>query len=299
MTLVAAAIVLSAAQSASHAQVKSGFGSHFGADISVVCPTQDGEKPMFMEATSGRSYPIVDPHLRAVAAKACETDPLHMATATTVPVSVTNMRSTTIYVSFTLQSGAPGPIQWATNANCTSSTGGGLAIAAGQSCSATVPATSGSTRFCAALDAPPANCWQAQTNHQTMVETTFVPATSCFPAGQPCVYYDISLIPQNCTDSAWSLDECKDTGGAAYNLPVAIGCDSTTTFACMGPVSGHWGPEQYPSNCGNPNGTCVGTGANCVDAYFFPMFSGVPATHQPTGGCFKGKTFEVTWLPGS
>jgi hypothetical protein len=138
-----------------------------------------------------------------------------------------------------------------------------MAIAAGQTCAATVPATVGSTRFCASLDAPPANCWNAQANHQTMVETTFVTATNCFPAGQPCVYYDISVIPQNCTDAAWALNGCQGTGGAAYNHPVAVGCDSATTFACMGPASG---TELYPSNCGNPNGTCVGTGANCVNA---------------------------------
>jgi len=296
--LVAVAMILSAAHPASHAQVAPAFGGYFGADVAVVCPSGGGEKPMFKDVKSGRIYPIGDPHLRAVATKACETELLHTPVATTVPVSVTNMRSTTVYVSFTLQSGAPAPIDWTASENCTAS-GGGMAIAANQSCTATVPATVGSTRFCAALDAAPGNCWQAQANHQTMVETTFVPAANCYPAGQPCVYYDISVIPQNCTDKAWANDQCAGTGGASYNLPVAVACDGTTTFACMGPTSSHWGTEQYPGSCGDPNGICVGSGAKCVNAYFFPMFSGVPATHQPTGGCFKGKVFEVVWLSGS
>lgn len=295
--LLAAATALSAAHSDPRA-AGADFGGHLVPDVSLVCPSRDGDKPMFRDASTGRVYPIGDPHLRAVAAKACKAEVLHAGVATTVPVSVSNSRSSTLYVTFSLQNGTPGPIHWAANSNCTLS-GSGIAIAAGQSCSATVDATAGSTRFCAAHGAAPTNCYDAQANHQTMVETTFVTATQCFPKGQPCVYFDISLIPTNCTDAAWALDQCQGTGGASYNLPVAVGCDTTTTFACMGPTNGAWGTEQYPSNCGNPNGTCVGSASNCVNAYFFPMFSGVPATHQPTGGCFKGKVFEVVWLSGS
>ena len=295
---VVAILALSAAHAPSFAQVQPEFGGYLGADVSVVCPTRDGDRPMFRNAATGRTYPIGDPHLRAVAAKACEPIPVTGTVATTVPVSVSNNRSNTLYVSFTQQDGTPAAINWTFNANCVTS-GTGIAISPLQTCTATVPANVGSTRFCAAHDAPPANCWLAQTTLQTMVETTFVTVSQCYPPGQPCVYYDISVIPQNCTDAAWASNQCAGTGGVAYNLPVSIGCDGTPTFACMGPANNTWGPELYPSNCGNPNGTCVGTGANCVNAYFFPMFSGVPATHQPTGGCFKGKTLDIVWLSGS
>jgi hypothetical protein len=275
------------------------FRNNGGDNIVVACPTTQQPRPMFKDTRTGNVFPIVDPLLRAVAAKACETDSGETATPPVNNVSVTNNRSTPIYVSFTIQNQTPGPITWMTNANCVLS-GVGIQIAAGQTCSAYVPPAAGSSRFCAALNAAPANCYVAQTNHETMIETNFLPASNggCFGQGA-CVWYDISLIPSNCTDSAWAANECAGTGGASYNLPVQTTCGGTATYTCQGPTSTAWGPENYPSNCGNPNATCTGNSPGCVNAYFFPMFSGTPSTHQPNQGCYGTSVFGITFLSGS
>jgi hypothetical protein len=140
----------------------------------------------------------------------------------------------------------------------------------------------------------------AQTNHQTMIETTWSnPTGGCFNTGMPCVYYDISVIPSYCTDSAWKKDQCKGTGGATYNLPVSTSCAGTTTFTCQGPTNSTYGSELYPSNCGNPDATCNGNTATCVNAYFYPMFSGPPAQNQPIRACSSGNVLGITFLSGS
>jgi hypothetical protein len=291
LTLVAA--------STGHAQPSSRTPNSRSDHIVVVCPASAQESPAFKDTRTGHVFPIVDPLLRAVAAKACEPDAGETGTPPANNVSVTNNRSTPIYVSFTVQNGTPGPITWATGANCVLS-GVGIQVAAGQTCSAYVPPAANSSRFCAALDAAPANCWLAQTNHQTMIETTFLPASNggCFSQGA-CVWYDISVIPSNCTDSAWAANMCAGTGGASYNLPVQTTCGGTATYTCQGPKNATWGPENYPSACGNPNATCTGNSPNCVNAYFFPMFSGPPSTHQPNQGCYGGNVLGITFMPGS
>lgn len=297
-TLFCVTLVIS---SASHAQLTPRFGSGGrGPDIVVVCPATEQSAPMFKDTKSGHVFPIIDPLLRAVAAKACESESGDSAVPPTNNVSVTNNRSTAIYVSFTVQSGLPGPIQWTVNSGCVLS-GHGIKIAQGQTCSAFVPSIAGSSRFCAALDSAPANCWLAQVNHQTMIETTFLPASAggCFGKGA-CVWYDISVIPQNCTDDKWATDMCAGTGGASYNLPVQTSCGGTATYTCQGPQNSTWGTENYPSNCGTPtpNPTCTGNSPQCVNAYFFPMFSGPPSHYQPNQGCY-GKVLGVTFMPGS
>jgi hypothetical protein len=257
---------------------------------------------MFKDTRSGHVFPIIDPLLRAVAAKACEPESGDTVVPPVNNVSVTNSRSTAIYVSFTVQNGTPGPIQWTNNSDCVLS-GVGIQIAAGQTCSAFVPPAASSSRFCAALDAAPVNCWLAQTNHQTMIETNFLPASNggCFGQGA-CVWYDISVIPQNCTDNKWNTNKCAGTGGASYNLPVQTTCGGTATYTCQGPQNTTaWGSENYPSNCGDPipNPPCSGNSPKCVNAYFFPMFSGPPSHYQPNQGCYGGDVFGITFLPGS
>jgi hypothetical protein len=281
-----------------HAQPSAHLSSR-NDNVVVVCPTSAGDRPMFKDTRSGHVFPIVDPLLRAVAAKACEPDGGATATPPANNVSVTNNRSTAIYVSFTIANGTPGPITWTANSSCVLS-GVGIQIAAGQTCSAYVPPAANSSRFCASLTAAPANCWLAQTNHQTMIETTFLPASNggCFGQGA-CVWYDISVIPSNCTDSAWASNQCAGTGGASYNLPVQTTCGGTATYTCQGPPNSTYGPENYPSNCGNPNATCTGNSPSCVNAYFFPMFSGTPAQYQPNSVCVGGNVFGITFPSGS
>ena len=67
------------------------------------------------------------------------------------------------------------------------------------------------SRFCASTSpmATP-NCYQAQANHQTMIETNFAAnGGGCYPASMAsCVWYDISLIPGACTDDAWQPNYC-------------------------------------------------------------------------------------------
>lgn len=271
-------------------------------NLAVVCPSTAGQKPMLRDVDTGNVYPITDSSVRALAVKTCDTEAtvLGGVATPTVSVNVTNNRATPIFVSFTLQNGTPGPIAWATNANCTTS-GVGVMIAASQSCTASVDTSAGTSRFCASLGWAPSNCFDAQVNHQTMIETNFEDSTApgCFNKGAPCVWYDISVIPSFCTDALWASNQCQNTGGASYNLPVAVACGGTTTFACMGPTDGTWGPAQYPSMCGNPNAQCVGNQQTCVNAYFFPMFMGVPAKYQPNVPCLSGQVFGITFLSGS
>ena len=223
------------------------------------------------------------------------------ATAQTVNVTVQNQQSQTIYVAFTLGNGqAPGAINWGT---CTGSVSNNqVAIATGTSCNAVVPSSSGSSRFCASTSsmATP-NCYQAQTNHQTMIETTFgAGSTNCYPTTQTsCVWYDISLIPSNCTDPLWqSQNYCSNTGGAAYNLPVQLSCQGQPTYTCQGPPGSTYGNSGYPTNCGNPGATCTGNSANCVNAYFHPMFVPPYSSYQPNAQCPAGATLQITFLAG-
>jgi hypothetical protein len=132
-----------------------------------------------------------------------------------------------------------------------------------------------------------------------MVETIFQSASApgCFNKGN-CVWYDISVIPSNCTDDLWKQDQCAGTGGASYNLPVTLACGGSATFTCQGPSDTTYGPENYPKNCGNPNATCVGNSANCVNAYFYPMFYPPENKYGPNVPCLSGQTLIITFLPG-
>jgi len=223
----------------------------------------------------------------------------HPVLAADVTVTLTNQTAGTIYVAFTnYTTQQPGQINWGTCASSVSNNQ--LALAKGAICTTAVPTTVGSSRFCASTTqmATP-NCNKAQANHQTMVETNFGSgsANTCYPTSMAsCVWYDISVIPQNCTDAAWAQNQCANTGGAAYNLPVSIACTGQPTNTCQGPPNP--GNSNYPTKCGNPNGTCVGNTPNCVNAYFFPMFSGPPSQHQPNSQCPAGATLAITFLAG-
>jgi hypothetical protein len=218
-----------------------------------------------------------------------------------VTVVVSNQGANTIYVAFTnyvIQQ--PGQINWG---NCAASVSNNqVAIATGVTCTASVPNNVGPSRFCASTTAAATpNCNNAQANHQTMIETNFGSgaASTCYPTSMAsCVWYDISLIPENCTDTAWAQNQCASTGGAAYNLPVSIACSGQPTFTCQGPPGTTYGNSNYPTKCGNPNATCVGNTSSCVNAYFFPMFSGSPSTHQPNSQCPSGASLVITFLAG-
>ena len=256
---------------------------------------------MLRDVNTGNLYEIADPSTRAVATKSCDTEAVVLGgiNTPTVSVTVTNSRSEPIFVSFTTQNGLPGPIAWSYTGTCSQS-GVGVMIAAGTSCAASVATSASTSRFCGSRGSAPANCFDAQVNHQTMIETNFEDSTApgCFNKGSPCVWYDISVIPSFCTDELWAQNQCSNTGGASYNLPVAVACGGTTTFTCQGPVNANYGTAMYPSACGNPNALCVNNTQACVNAYFFPMFTGTPSKYQPNVPCLSGQVFGITFLSG-
>ena len=131
-----------------------------------------------------------------------------------------------------------------------------------------------------------------------MVETNFEPASNpgCFNKGN-CVWFDISVIPSTCTDTLWKANQCAGTGGAAYNLPVSVACNGNTIYTCQGPASTKYGTANYPSMCGNPNAICQGS-ANCLNAYFYPMFDPPENQYQPNTACLSGQTLTVNFLAG-
>jgi hypothetical protein len=274
----------------------SGVGQSLDADLVVVCPQSSATEPQFRNQKTGKVFPISDPRLRAIAAKACETG--LPAAAGSGNVNIVNNTGNTIYVGFTPQAGSS--ITW--GAGCgTPIRGLTVAIPNGGTCqaAATDSIASPGSRFCAATTAGASglDCSVAQQNNQTLIETYFQPAP-CFGAGTPnCIWYDISVIPTNCTDGAWSSNYCAGTGNAAYDLPVSLTCSGEPTYTCQGPpfTSGNYAAAGYPSNCGNPLASCFGNGSSCVNAYFWPM-GGIP---QPNSVCPNGQTLTITFLSGS
>ncbi len=219
--------------------------------------------------------------------------------ATKPNVNIVNSRANAIYVGFT-EGTQWGKITWVSATGCTT-VGTGLKIAPGATCAAAAVYDSSELRFCAvaaAAGTPIPNCANAQANNLTIVETTFQPASTpgCFGKGN-CVWYDISLIPSTCTDALWKLNQCAGTGGASYNLPVQLTCPSQPTYTCQGPTSTLYGPENYPSNCGNPN-SWQAVPPVIPQAYFFPMFYPPENAYQPNAGCLGGDILTITFLAG-
>lgn len=225
-------------------------------------------------------------------------------------VLIKNERSEAIYV--TCSSGitaATGPCSLTWGAGCTAQGQGSLgihaSIAAGSSCAVAVNTSTGPSRLCASdslTDIP--DCWQAQWNHVTLLETNFTASE---------VFYDISVIPLNfgkagCFNSQWESDYCNSSGQAAYNLPLSVGCsaDAMTYFTCQGPPSAKWGADvMFPGNCGdppqNPTESCVcgqcATACNVV-AFFYPM-AGLPeGTQTPVRSCALSNQLVATFLAG-
>ena len=265
-------------------------------DLKLACPHDGSAEPRFQNERTGEITRISDPRLRAVAKAECAQDLL--GAAETGPVKLVNDRAAPIFVGY---SGA-GTVHWDANASCIPVTtgAGGLKIAAGHSCTATVTSTNSGSRFCASPYAPP-NCTQAQDNHQTLVEPTFDTSDQCSWTHEPgtCVSYDISLIPVGCTDDLWKANKCAHAGGASYNFPVEMSCSGqppAPTFTCQGPADTD--PQKYPKNCGNPDAACVGNSQACVNAYFFPMFKPPYSAHQPVGVCSGGRTLTIVFLAG-
>lgn len=232
------------------------------------------------------------------------------AWADSTQVKIANHRSAAVYVSFSNAAQGAGTISWGQGCLKPGATAKAsyARVRPGTTCVANVASTNGSSRFCAAGKAPPSNCWEAQANHQTMIETNFEPASApgCFGGGS-CVWYDVSVIPSTCTDEAWRRDQCQGQGGASYNVPVSLSCEGSPampTYTCRGPKTTKYGSQMYPSNCGNPYGTCaVGTSPNghpCEDgvaAYFFPMFTPPENAYQPNAVCIA-RTLSIDFVSG-
>ncbi|MGC2202657.1 MAG: hypothetical protein WA633_21285 [Stellaceae bacterium] len=263
------------------------------ADLVLLCRQGGATEPGFKNQRTSQVFPISDARLRAIAEKACQ--PGLQAAAETGNVNIVNNTGQTIYVGFTPQAGSN--ISWGSGCG-TPIKGLTVQIPAEGPCQASVTdsiANPGS-RFCAAstVSSSGLDCAMAQQNNQTLVESLFQP--DCFSPGVSCIWYDISVIPANCTDAAWASHYCANTGGAAYNLPVMLACSGQPTYTCKGPpfTSGNYSAAKYPSNCGNPLATCFGTLPSCVNAYFWPM-GGLP---QPNAVCPNGQTLTVTFLSG-
>jgi hypothetical protein len=256
------------------------------ADWILLCPQGGTGEPQYQDQR-GVVFPIINPGERAIAHKVC--NPNFSQGAINVAVSVTNSGANTIYVAFTnYLTQMPGQITWT---NCTVVNYQVTIPAGNTTCNASVPSTAGMTRFCAFTSQVPTgkspNCNLAQAHNQTIIETNFGTGSNgvCFPATlSSCVWYDISVIPQNCTPAAWTLNTCQNTGGASYNLPVSLASNGEPTYTCAGPPSGTpYGNANYPSNCGNPVANCVGNVPTCNNAYFFPTPSPSPNSEAHLG----------------
>lgn len=278
-----------------------GFGGPFAraaapttpASYTLTCPASGD--PVLVDA-DGLRHRIADPVDRAIAARACAPAP----GGATFDVVVKNSGAATVYVAFTnYTTQQPGVIDWA--AGCQGKVvNQQLALAPGASCAAVVPVSNGIARFCASRTQVPAgrlpNCNLAQTRNQTMIEVNFgAGANGCYPASMAtCAWYDISVIPQNCTADDWKRNKCANDGGASYNVPVSLSCAGQPTYVCRGPRDGTHGAADYPGKCGDPAASCVGGSQSCDNAYFFPTPS-----PQPNSQCPDGHVLRIDFLGGA
>jgi hypothetical protein len=268
-------------------------------DWTLVCPQGSSGEPFFRDPR-GLTIHIINPGERAIATMLCGLTPPTATGNENYPVTLTNQGASTIYVAFTNYSTQqPGPITWT---NCSVVNNQAVIPGGGTTCNAQVPTDAGITRFCASTTQVPAgqapNCNQAQMHNQTIIETNFGAGGSqtCYPTTlSSCVWYDISVIPQNCTPAAWTQNNCQNTGGASYNLPVSLASAGQATITCQGPQSTTpYGNANYPSNCGNPTASCIGNTPSCDNAYFWP--TPVP---EPNVEGQNGQTLVITFLAGS
>ncbi len=216
-----------------------------------------------------------------------------------------------LFVAFSVESHLPAQISWTPSCARFNNE---VRIAPGERCRASVPFSVGPARFCASEYPSPAgktaNCGPG---NRTIIEANFTSDLGCRLPGEiqsnqkNCTWYDIRVVPPNCTDCDWLSNNCRDAGGPAYNVPVALSCAGAPTFTCRGPIApvGPYG-AKYPAYCGAPYSApnCVG-GLNptCLQAYFYPMSTSgackYPTTlPQPNGRCPDGQTLFVTFLEG-
>jgi hypothetical protein len=276
-------------------------------DLQLLCPQSTAGQPRFKSETTGRVFAIYDPKLRAIAEQACH--PQLGAGAGAGNVKILNSSGKVIIVGFAPQAGSA--IAW--GAGCgTPIKGTTIILPVGGTCLATVTdsVASPGSRFCAVAaeiassaasiaSSGDLDCSEAQQHNQTLIETYFQPAP-CFGGSTPnCIWYDISVIPSNCTDEAWESNRCANTGGAAYNLPAALSCAGEPTNVCRGPANSKYGPADYPSNCGNPAAKPVSgptPDPRGLNAYFYPDDN---SSGQPNAVCPNGQTLTITFLSGS
>ena len=278
----------------------SGVGPDLDSDLALICPEGRSSAPQFQNQRTGRMFPIEDPRLRAIAEKACEPD---LQAAPSSAVSIVNDTGATIYLGFAAQAGSA--ITWGAGCGRTA-TNSTVVVAKNTACAATVTDSNANpgSRFCAAKSLNSTgilNCWRAQSNlpHNTIIEPNFIPNCTFGKVTYPsCIFYDVSVIPQNCTDNLFNAANsyCKGTGGASYNLPVKVSCPGEPTFTCQGPVatSGIYAATGYPSMCGTPTASCIGNSQSCVNGYFSPTNNN--PSHQPGAYCFG--TLTMTFLAG-
>ncbi len=222
-----------------------------------------------------------------------------------VPIHMTCTKGDANNHCWTAQS--PCDLTW--GQGCTSTGSGALGsyttIAANSECELLVDSSTGCSRLCAsenAADIP--DCWKAQWNKVTLMETNFTRSE---------VFYDISIIPLNwadpmppgCDDNQYSKDYCHSSGPASYNLPVSLKCGSEPGFfTCKGPAQSWATSDNYPANCGNPPQTeaatrVCGKHTPCnVTAFFYPMAGYAEGTNTPVRACGIQSTFIATILDG-
>ncbi|WP_424360072.1 hypothetical protein [Methylocystis parvus] len=248
-------------------------------------------------------------------------------------VSFINRSQRNLYLGFSPQPGRPVPFSW--SPDCRRVTGqvvvppganateGQILLAPGQICTVSVPTSAGASRFCATENPlPPGktpNCFAAQQDGLTIIETNFTGGTGCarpndFPPDnrnpmRSCVWYDINIVPEGCTNAKWAANGCNsDSTGASYNVPVQLYCPSETTFVCRGPRAGVG--ARYPTNCGippvYPYSAPIPVGGpypTNQQAFFFPMSTSgdlkYPADKpQPIGRCPEGDKLFVIFPDG-
>ncbi len=290
------------AEEAQHPRIihLSGIGPSSEADLALVCPVSASTAPQFQNQWTGQVFPIAEPRLRAIARRACAPD---LQSAPPSDVSIVNDTGKTIYVGFAPQAGSG--ITWGAGCGKTA-TNSTVVVAKNTACSAAVIGSNANpgSRFCAATSLNSTgilNCWAAQSHlpHNTIIEPNFLLNCKFGDKTYPtCIFYDVSVIPANCTDDLFNAENnyCKGTGGASYNLPVKVSCPGEPTFTCQGPIArtGIYAAAGYPSMCGTPSASCIGNVKTCVNGYFSPTNNN--PNHQPGAYCFG--TLTMTFLPG-
>lgn len=223
-------------------------------------------------------------------------------------VTFVNLSRNALYVAFSVEPGRPGPVVWSNGCERFNDQ---VYLPQGQSCAASVPSGTGASRFCAAGSPQPPgktpNCFTAQRDNLTIIETNFAGGSGCNPATQKsCVWYAVNVTPEDCTYALWSKNKCGpapvaggvgDTSGAAYNVPVRLACGRQPPLTCRGPIDTATG---YPAHCGTPGSkTCIGgLNPSCVQAYFHPMTRAPADVLRPTLQCRQGETLVVQFLAG-